>query len=358
MKQYLLSIGIVFLVFMVIGCDSESGTKTPQPTGDPSPDPTADPTPEDTPIPEPTSEPTPTEVKSFSLVGSWTRPSGTGLFYGLYVDGDYVYVADQSNGMRIFDVSDPADPTEVGTFATVSLARDVYVEGNFAFVADGLGGLHIVNITNKSIPTAVGSYTTVDYAFEPIVVGSYIFLADDDNGLLSIDFSTPATPTLADSINVTSGRARSVAIVGNMAYVTTYTEGLLIANIEDPTNLLEVTTLDTTSESEAIAVAGDYAYQGDDNGLKIIDITQVPPVEVGAYLASSSIYGIAIRDDIAFCASALTGLKAIDISNKTNPVLIATYPTGHAAWDVQVVGDYIYLADGAASVPLVILTFQ
>jgi hypothetical protein len=40
-------------------------------------------------------------------------------------------------GLRVIDVSNPSNPREVGYFDTPGYAQGVYVSGNYAYVADG-----------------------------------------------------------------------------------------------------------------------------------------------------------------------------------------------------------------------------
>jgi DNA-binding beta-propeller fold protein YncE len=54
------------------------------------------------------------------------------------VAGDYAYVADLGAGLRVVDVSDPANPTEVRYYDTPGYANDVAVApaGDYVYVAD------------------------------------------------------------------------------------------------------------------------------------------------------------------------------------------------------------------------------
>jgi hypothetical protein len=56
-------------------------------------------------------------------------------------------VADGLAGLRVIDVSNPANLREVGFFDTPGVAYGVYVSGNYAYVADGYGGLFILRFT-------------------------------------------------------------------------------------------------------------------------------------------------------------------------------------------------------------------
>jgi len=79
-----------------------------------------------------------------SLVGRYDTGDWA---YGVYVSGSYAYVADEDDGLRIIDVSDPSSPSEVGFYDTGGSALGVYVSGSYAYVADEGGGLYILDVS-------------------------------------------------------------------------------------------------------------------------------------------------------------------------------------------------------------------
>lgn len=76
----------------------------------------------------------------------------------------WLYVAAHRQGLRIFDVSDPAAPVLVGTLGTgFTDAWAVAVDGDTLYVADGAGGLKVVDVTDRTAPVLVAG-ETVDSA--------------------------------------------------------------------------------------------------------------------------------------------------------------------------------------------------
>ena len=59
-----------------------------------------------------------------------------GYAYAVSVLWNYVYVADNDAGLRVVDVTNPANPFEVGFYDTPGSADGVAVAGNYAYVAD------------------------------------------------------------------------------------------------------------------------------------------------------------------------------------------------------------------------------
>ena len=74
---------------------------------------------------------------------------------GVQVSGKYAYVADSNNGLVIVDVSDPANPKQVGHLDTDGGAIGVHVLNNYAYIADDNNVLVIVDVSDPTNPFLV-----------------------------------------------------------------------------------------------------------------------------------------------------------------------------------------------------------
>ena len=111
-----------------------------------------------------------------------------------------IIVATGTEGLLIFDVSNPTNPQQIGRLNTNGLALGVYVSGNYAYVADKENGLVIIDISNPTNPQQVGHCDTNGYASDVYVSGNYAYIADGGNGLVIIDISDPTNPTLSSDM--------------------------------------------------------------------------------------------------------------------------------------------------------------
>jgi hypothetical protein len=69
----------------------------------------------------------------------------------------HAYVADRGSGLRILDVSDPSAPAEVAFRGTIGDVRNVEaVEGPYAYIAGGYIGLRIVDVSDRANPVEAG----------------------------------------------------------------------------------------------------------------------------------------------------------------------------------------------------------
>ena len=206
--------------------------------------------------------------------GSYDTP---GFAYGVVVVGNIAHVA-SVGGLQIVDVSNPAAPSEVGVYETSGPALGVAAAGNYAYIASRREGLHIVDVSDPAAPSEIGVYETSGPASGVAVAGDYAYVAARGEGLRIVGVSDPAAPSevgfYEEYKTLWKVTAFGVAVVGNTAYVAGI--DLYIVDVSNPAALSEVGSYDTPGRAnKGVAVAGDYAYVADeDGGLVILRILQ------------------------------------------------------------------------------------
>jgi hypothetical protein len=134
-----------------------------------------------------------------------------------------------------------------------------------------------------------------------------------------------------------NAKAHGVALQGNLAYVATE-KGLTIFDIADPARPFIVGVLQpqpplfpsTLLKSQAITVAGDYAYLAAPN-LIVVDVRNpAAPVAVGKRAVPGGLWDVAVKDDVVYGASLAGELYVINVANKGNPVIARVI--GLPAW--------------------------
>ncbi|HMB70727.1 MAG TPA: FlgD immunoglobulin-like domain containing protein [bacterium] len=278
------------------------------------------------------------------------------------VEGDLAYTADESSGLKVFDISDPRAPVLIGSLAGSSPAEDIAKAGNLAYLALQDAGLQIVDVSDPTTPFIVSTLDTPGIALGIAVSGSLAYVSDDDAGLHVVDVSDPALPAILGTVD-TPGLAKAVAVSGNLAYVGDYTFGLQVIDVSSPASPAIVGTVDTPGGAVDVAVQGAYAYLPGLTGLLIVDIS-VPtaPAIAGTALTGLKVDGVAVAGNRAYLAG--DQLQVVDVSNPSSPVLLGHlyYPgaVGVAvAGNHAVVASFIYggiqiaeINSGTASVPI------
>jgi len=60
----------------------------------------------------------------------------------------------------------------------------------------------------------------------------------------------------------------------------------------------------------------------------------------------TQLYGVVVSENIAYVAGGNWGVAAVDVSDPHSPALVGSFNTQGLARQVDVVGDYVYVADG------------
>ncbi|MFH0856290.1 MAG: fibronectin type III domain-containing protein, partial [bacterium] len=181
-----------------------------------------------------------------------------------------------------------------------------------------------------------------------------LYAADNDYGLEIFTLADPANPALLGTYN-TSGNSYAVHVSGNYAYVADGAAGLQIINISDPANPELSATLDTPNFANDIYVLGNYAYIADgSSGLQVIDISNpAAPAIIGAYDTGGYSYKIYLKDNYAYISDGSLGLQIINIENPANPSYAGIYETSDICRGIYVAGNYAYIASYAAGLEII-----
>ena len=193
---------------------------------------------------------------SISLLTSYNETFEMGhiIQRDIYSEAPYVYVhgADSDDGTHIMDVSDPANPVEVGVYAPGYYIHDGHVKGNYLYAAAFYEDkIDVVDISDKTNPTLIaeipdpGNNTHSSWLTED---DKYLFVADEQNGVKSsiinvedFDDPTPVARILANEASL----LHNPYIRGDWAFCSHNSEGLRIYDMADPTLPVEVAYYDT-----------------------------------------------------------------------------------------------------------------
>ncbi len=293
-------------------------------------------------------------LASSALCQAWLEPRVVGslgdrAIQRVAVQGSYAYCA-TSGGMLVFDVSDPTDPTIVGSCDADGWAGDVAVSGSYAYL--GAQELSVIDISDPTDPRQVAAITDDGASTGGIELsGDYAYLARDVAGLTITDISNPFAPEdLAILPQEDLGRARDVAVSGDYAYVAG-TDGLKVIDVSDPAAPTIVGNL-PAGPAPSVAVSGRYLFGGNYSGeLVVVDVLDPgAPVQVGSCATARTVVQIALSGDYAYAATEGGGLRIFDISDPSNPTEVASWDPLESVRGVTVVGDRAYVAAGGLHV--------
>ncbi len=206
--------------------------------------------------------------ESVFLANTWT-----GIFtaHNAFLDSAtsrlYVLGSDLgSGGLRILDIgTDPLNPVEIGSWETRYI-HDIYVENDTAYAA--CYNAQEFWILDVSDPANIVDLASVNYGHG---CHSTWLIEDDHNYLLTTDEENRGRIRcwdISDVTNITQvSRYRNpgqwftvhnVFVVGSMAYISYYQEGIRMVDFTDPLNPVEVGFYDTRPVEDATLFTGAF----------------------------------------------------------------------------------------------------
>ena len=247
-------------------------------------------------------------------IALFTKGSSTYVIVGAYED----------DGFEIIDISNPEDPTSVGTCDDDSTCNATNLNG----------------VTNVVVTTIGGTTYAVTISF-------------GDSAISIFDISNPSSPTQEDVIENSGGRilyesyGLAVAEFGGKTYAVVASNtnnGISVIDISTPSSMIYKGHITDNADRElkgtvsvAIATINDTTYAvvtaGGDDGIAIIDISTDPtsPSYVGEMendtdkeLNSPNGVAITTIDGLTYAVvvGKDDGIAIIDISNPSSPVYV------------------------------------
>lgn len=258
--------------------------------------------------------------------------------------GSYAYFANDDDGMRIFDVSNPQNPIEISRFDTPRGVLNLTIRDTLAYLGEE-DGLRIVNVTNPTSPFEVGFCSLPSDANSVYLLDNYAYIACYSAGLHIIDISDPTIPVEIGFYD--TYRAMDVFVVDTLAFVADRTQGLKILSVANHDSIYQIGLIDLDN-AYAVEVRGNYAYVVDygDDRLAIIDVANpAGPVLIGSCPTGSRPMDLSISGDYAYIANRSYGMRVIYILNPNAPNEVGYYDTPGRAQGIKTLGNLAYVAD-------------
>lgn len=215
--------------------------------------------------------------------------------------------------------------------------------------------------------------TTTQAAFD---LGSYINTESQNSSGGEVVLTTAASggswasPVIVDTLDHTSnGNGLEVHVDGNYAYLGTQHSNtetdFSIVDISNPANVSQVGGINIGANINMIATSGNYAYlaSSGDPEFSVVDITnKTAPSQVASLNLSGNPDGLSIyvSGNYAYLGRANGGgagqneFSIINITNPLVPSVVGTANMNVNVNDIEVVGNYAYLATASAAQDLMI----
>lgn len=287
--------------------------------------------------------------------GGTPRPLGNvhwpGRITGLDAVGDLVLAADSASGiLNAVDSSSGGDP-HVLDWEPIENAYDVTTLDGLAYVAADDSGLAVVDVHRPDAMRSLFGPSHVQPGGIPgsprdlHVVGNTAYVATWTRGLAVFDVANGEPPQHLGQV-VSGGRAQNVSVVDGHAFLAANNAGVLVIDVADPRAPRLVSTIDTGGDAYGVFAASGLVYVAGSAGLSILDASD--PTRLRALgVADTRPYGsavdVVVEGNLAFVA-ATRALLVYDLSDLTAPRRTAERIAPGELADLALAGDKIYVA--------------
>ena len=189
-------------------------------------------------------------------IASLSLPGAQGL---IQVQGDYAYSLDYSDCVNIIDISDPHHPDLLTRIEEE--ARAVAIVDDLAFLAEQ-DGLLIYDISDPPNPSQVGQCSIPGHSWDVRISGDFAYIAALEEGLQIVDISDPTNPTLRGGISIDHEYFMELTIVDAYAYVPTSHQGLAIFDVSDPDDPTHTASFPLSCRRDLMRVVGNQLFVG------------------------------------------------------------------------------------------------
>ena len=314
------------------------------------------------------------------------KVGGLGSVWQIAVQKGMVYVAARGAGLWIIDATDPARPRVRSRYDCVELATGVDVAGGVAFISQGQHGVEFVDVSDPDHPEHIalrkadesqsvrcsrgflhsgvwGSGKTTVFDVRDMrsirevpsseqkefgdmwprhVSGRLAFVPDASNGLSCVELKDAGKTSVVDRFllpdaechpNWPSRIISSVAFGRGCVYVAALEYGACAVPVEGvmPESMVhgEPPSHPEHREDYPTDAARFYVW--------------TPPARV-------QVHAVAVKGNVAYAACGAAGLKVFEMSVDGFKEIGSLATVGDGAFDVAVLGDRIYVAEGLGGV--------
>ena len=246
----------------------------------------------------------------------------------IIVSGGFAYVAtsDDSQELKIFNISDPTSPLPIGNLnlAGTADATNLAISDSRLYLIRVFDGVekefNTINITNAAIPELISSQDFSDTISDIFIDGRYAYLSTniDSQEVIVIDLSIDLPAENIVGTYDIAGNENTSAISFSFPYI-------YISSLQNKIYILSAITPASISEASQISLSG-----------------------------ISDIY-IADKKGFFTDGSSALGMYTYDLTNPASPSLIGNHSIGSNATNVITVGAYAFVATQSSSREVIVV---
>ena len=233
--------------------------------------------------------------------GSHTFPEE---IWGFRLAGDRAYVGANFFGLGIIDIGNPDSPTLLGRHQTLGQAKIGALASGKLGVIDHMEGFVLVDVSDETSPSGIGSFFLDGYARDVVTAGTIAYATDSPSGLYVFDLSRPGMPEPVGVVHAPAAPADIEVSVGSGGRPTLIVGAgggdLQVYDVSDPSAPAKLSSFETPGRAASVSLDGDLAYVADtEAGVLVVDLSDpANPVAAGALATPRPARDIAAKDGL------------------------------------------------------------
>ena len=277
-----------------------------------------------------------------------------GHAYGVWADGNFVYLANNTRGLEVYSVSSAGILTHIGYHDPGDNANNVWGDGNFIYLANGTGGLHVYSVSSTGTLTHIDSDFQGGGSRDVWGDGNFIYVANLTSGLSVYSVSSTGILTHIDSDDQ-GGSAFKVWGDGNFIYLANGPDGLEVYSVSSTGTLTHIGNDDPPGAGpQAYGVWGDgkfiYMAYGS-GGLHVYSVSSTGTLtHIGSDDQGGTAYDVWGDGNFIYLANSYSGIETYSVSSAGILTQIGDTTGGGGTIEIKRVwgdGNFIYSANSA-----------
>ncbi|BBB33262.1 hypothetical protein TTHT_1800 [Thermotomaculum hydrothermale] len=280
---------------------------------------------------------------SLKYIGGYTQVNFVSDFI---VDGDVMYCSDNYNGLLVLDISSTGTPELIKDVVTPTLCYALVKKDNYIFTANNTGGIMCFDVSSPAEASEVSFFNDTSYPLDMAVYNNKLLLADFYNGIKSL-FAEDITNLQFIDLKRGEDYPSALTVKDNYVYYADSSLGLGILRINEDGTLSEVNYLELSGNFLSVDTYGNYLLcAGEYGGLYLFDISdRENPQLLDTKYEFQSVVKVRVADNgIIVVSSGLNGVKLCTINNGEINELKSFDVDGYAI-DSLLVNSRLYVAD-------------
>jgi hypothetical protein len=281
-------------------------------------------------------------------VGYLLVPDPSWSIRDVAVSQGYAYVAVGDAGLWIVDVSDPAAPVGAGFCQTGGEVRAAIASGDWVYVLDSPNDVRVLDISEPSRCEEIFAYISQGQIVDLAVKEDLLFLTVREVGLEVVDLSDPTSLRVNRYYAGRYDGTRQlvdVIVEGDYAYLLGE-HFLEIVDISDSNHPVRVGEAEELRGARTMALAGDTLYVCR-RGVNIVDVSDRSAPSVWGFVEGELQFPVVSEatGDRLYIVD-WRGLHMFDLADPMSPEEVAFSDTLPAGWSTAAVEGYLFVGQG------------